>query len=67
MSRLNSVGGAAQAGPDYELQKNWYLNFDVKYLWISTDVKALGTTVTNLKIDPLLYGIGVGIGVGYRF
>ena len=65
MSRLNSVGGAAQAGPDYELQKNWYLNFDVKYLWISTDVKALGTTVTNLKIDPPLYGIGIG--VGYRF
>jgi len=59
----NSVGGAVQAGLDYELQKNWYLNFDVKYLWISTDVKALGTTVTNLKIDPLLYGIGVG----YRF
>jgi outer membrane protein len=58
-----SVGGALQAGLDYEIQKNWYLNADVKYLWISTDVKAGGATLTNLKIDPWVWGIGIG----YRF
>ncbi len=58
-----SVGGALQAGLDYEIAKNWYLNLDVKYIWMSTDVYAAGGTLTNLKIDPWVYGIGVG----YRF
>jgi outer membrane protein len=58
-----SVGGALQAGLDYEIQKNWFLNADVKYIWMSTDVKAGGATLTNLKIDPWVFGIGIG----YRF
>ncbi len=58
-----SVGGAVQGGFDYEFQKNWVFNFDVKYVWMSTDVKAGGDTITNLKINPVLYGIGIG----YRF
>jgi outer membrane protein len=59
----SSVGGALQAGMDYEFQKNWYFNLDYKYIWMSTNVSAAGTTVTKLKIDPSVYGIGVG----YRF
>jgi outer membrane protein len=58
-----SIGGALQAGLDYAIAKDWYLNLDVKYIWMSTDVKAGGTTLTNLKIDPWVYGVGVG----YRF
>ena len=58
-----SVGGAVQAGLDYEFQKNWYFNLDYKYIWMSTDVKAGGVTLTNLKLNPSV----VGIGVGYRF
>ena len=58
-----SVGGAVQAGLDYEFQKNWYFNLDYKYIWMSTDVKAAGATLTNLKLDPSVFGIGVG----YRF
>ena len=58
-----SVGGAVQAGLDYEFQKNWYFNLDYKYIWMSTDVKAAGATLTNLKINPSVFGIGVG----YRF
>lgn len=58
-----SVGGALQAGLDYAIAKNWYLNVDVKYIWMSTDVYAGGSTLTDLKIDPWVYGIGVG----YRF
>jgi outer membrane protein len=58
-----SVGGALQAGIDYEIQKNWYLNADVKYIWMSTDVKAGGATLTDLKINPWVFGVGVG----YRF
>jgi outer membrane protein len=58
-----SVGGALQAGIDYEIQKNWFLNADVKYIWIKTDVKAGGATLTELEINPWVFGIGVG----YRF
>ena len=35
----DSWGGALQAGVDYEMQRNWYFNLDVKYLWISNDVR----------------------------
>lgn len=59
----SSVGAALQAGVDYEIQKNWFLNFDVKYIWMSTDVTAGAVTLTKLKIDPLVWGVGVG----YRF
>ena len=55
-----SVGGALQAGLDYEIQKNVYLNFDVKYLWVGNDVTANGATIGDLKIDPWVFGIGVG-------
>jgi outer membrane protein len=58
-----SVGGALQAGFDYEVARNWYINADMKYIWMSTDVMAAGATLTNLRINPWVYGIGVG----YRF
>jgi outer membrane protein len=59
----SSTGGALQAGLDYEFQKNWFLNFDYKYIWLSTPVSANGTQVTNLRIDPSVWGVGLG----YRF
>ena len=59
----SSIGAALQAGFDYEFQKNWYFNLDYKYIWMSTNVVANGTTITKLKLDPSV----VGIGVGYRF
>lgn len=61
----NSWGGALQAGFDYEIQKNWYFNADVKYLWISTDVytKATNTNLGSLDINPWVFGVGVR----YRF
>jgi outer membrane protein len=55
-----SVGGALQAGIDWELQKNFFLNFDYKYIWLSTDVTAGGATLTNLKINPSVWGVGLG-------
>jgi len=58
-----SVGAALQVGVDYEIQKNWYLNFDAKYIWLNTDVTAGGATITTLDIDPWVWGIGIG----YRF
>ncbi|MBB2778028.1 OmpW family protein [Comamonas aquatica] len=63
--KKSSWGGALQVGFDYALDKNWSLNFDVKKVYMKTDVSvdALGGKVGDLKIDPIL----VGVGVGYRF
>jgi len=62
----DSWGGALQAGLDYQMQRNWYFNVDVKYLWISNDVRLNNVNFGNsnsLDIDPWL----IGVGVRYRF
>jgi outer membrane protein len=56
----NSFGFAVQAGFDYEIAKNTYLNLDIKKVQIRTDVKSAGAKVGEFKIDPVLFGIGVG-------
>ena len=57
----NSWGGAVQAGFDVALDKKWFLNFDIKKIWIKTDVKngTTGAFVSQLKIDPVVVGVGV--------
>lgn len=59
----DSFGGALGAGFDFDLSKNFFLNVDVKKVWIGTDVKAkaTGATVTKLDIDPWIFGVGVGL------
>ena len=57
-------GFALQAGVDVPLTKQVSLNFDVKKVQIQSDVYVGGAkTQGNLKLDPVL----VGVGVGYRF
>ncbi len=56
----SSFGGALQAGVDIEVTKNGYLNLDVKKIWIDTDVKSGGVKLTNLEINPVVWGIGYG-------
>ena len=58
-----SFGAAFQAGVDVPLTKQVSLNFDVKKVYIQTDVYSSGTKAGTLKLDPVL----VGVGVGYRF
>ena len=59
-----SYGAAFQAGVDVPLTKQVSLNFDVKKVYIKTDVyNAAGVSQGTLKLDPVL----VGVGVGYRF
>lgn len=59
----NSYGAAFQAGVDVPLTKQVSLNFDVKKVYIKTDVYSGTTNAGTLKLDPVL----VGVGVGYRF
>ena len=59
----SSFGFALQAGVDFKLDKNLYLNFDVKKVQIKTDITSYGTKVGTFKVDPLL----IGVGLGWRF
>ena len=59
----NSWGGALQVGVDIPLSKDLYLNFDVKKVYIQTDVFTGATRAGTFKIDPVL----VGVGLGWRF
>jgi len=58
-----SIGGALQAGVDIPLTKHVSLNMDVKKVYLKTHVYANGADVGTLKLDPLVFGVGVG----YRF
>ena len=58
-----SVAPALQIGMDYRLTRNWFLNADVKKVWLSSDVTAGGVKVSEAKLDPWLFSVGVG----YRF
>jgi outer membrane protein len=59
----SSWGGALQIGVDFPLDKRFFLNIDLKKIWIDTDVKltATGATVANFKINPLIFGVGMGM------
>ncbi len=59
----HSWGGALQAGVDIPLDKNWSINFDLKKVYIKTDVYSNGASAGTLKLNPLL----AGVGIGYRF
>ena len=59
----SSWGPAVQVGFDYQLAPRWYLNADIKYVWMDTGVFAGGTKVTTLDINPWL----LSVGIGYRF
>lgn len=56
----NSWGGALQAGFDYKVGANSYINVDVKKVYISSDLSLGGTKIGEVKVDPLLIGIGYG-------
>jgi outer membrane protein len=61
-----SLGFALQAGVDYMLNERWFLNFDVKKVWINTDVTIDATTAltavvdADVDIDPWIVGVGIG-------
>lgn len=60
---------AAQAGVDFDINKKFFLNLDVKRLWLKTEntvttipTVAGGATVhSETKIDPWLISVGLGV------
>lgn len=65
VSYSNEFGWALQVGVDYMLDDKWSLNFDVKKVFVDTDIHANNGTIRadDTKLDPWV----VGIGVGYKF
>jgi outer membrane protein len=61
----NAVGGAVQVGFDYQLNDNWSVNFDVKKLWLQTDITVNEGAINaqGADVSPIV----IGVGVGYRF
>ncbi|MGO3741564.1 OmpW/AlkL family protein [Kerstersia sp.] len=59
----DSWGVAAQVGVDVALDKNWFINADVRYIDISSNVKLNGDKIGKAKIDPW---VGT-LAIGYRF
>ncbi|MCU0791470.1 MAG: outer membrane beta-barrel protein [Opitutaceae bacterium] len=54
-----SVGPAVQAGFDWAINDVWSLNFDVKRAMLRTDVEAGGAKLTEARLDPWLYSVGL--------
>ncbi|SNT00644.1 outer membrane protein [Sphingomonas laterariae] len=65
VSMKDSFGWALQAGVDVDLTKKVFVNLDVKYLDIDTTATlrttAAGTQRVRVSLDPLVFGVGLGI------
>lgn len=60
----SSMGWAAQAGVDFDMGNDWFLNADIKYIDINTTASfksgALGNVEVDVDINPWVFGLGVG-------
>ena len=69
MDYKNNVGFALQGGVDYMLNDKYFLNFDIKKVFLKTDVDVDASNVVpgansvpaKVNIDPLLIGFGIGM------
>lgn len=64
----NSFGAAFQAGLDLDLSDKFFLNADLKYIMLKTDVDVDASNLltglsipAKVDINPLIFGFGVGM------
>lgn len=60
-----SFGGALQAGVDIRTSEHWFVNFDVRKIWINTDVTIQAGAAIHADVDINPYVVTAA--VGYRF
>lgn len=64
MSLDDSFGLAAQIGADVAIGDTWFVNFDIRYIDIQSDLKITTGGVTEkvgkVQIDPMVYSIMIG-------
>lgn len=65
ISYSNGFGYSFQAGADWKIDEKWHLNFDVKKIFLETDINVNNGVikVDNADVDPWI----IGLGVGYTF
>lgn len=59
LSLDNSFGIAAVAGLDVALTPKWSLTADVRWMDIDTKAKVNGSSIGDVEIDPLAYGVAL--------
>lgn len=59
----DSTGIAGMAGVDFAINQKLSLMLDVRYMDIDTHAKVNGSSIGNVDIDPM----GYGLALGYRF
>lgn len=64
LTATSTVGPALQAGVDWNFKGHWFLNADVKWIYMNTTASVNGGLV-HAKTD--LNPVVLGLGVGYRF
>jgi outer membrane protein len=59
----SAVGFSLQTGVDYNLNDKWFLNLDIKKLFLKTDVTLNGDSANKaeVEINPLVVGFGFGM------
>lgn len=63
MKYQDHLGYALQAGFDYMIDERFGINFDVKKIFLKTQVQVNNAYTANVKLDPWL----IGVGMSYRF
>lgn len=64
ISYEDNFGFALQAGIDVGINESWAVNFDLKKVYLSTDVTLNnGAILADVDLDPWIFGIGLA----YRF
>lgn len=57
----NALGLALQAGADLALNDQWFLNADVKKVFVKTDAKINGGALkSKVELDPWVVSVGLG-------
>ena len=60
LSLDGSFGLAAQLGFDYDLQNDWLINLDVRYIDIESDAELDGAALTSVDVSPWVIGLALG-------
>ncbi|WP_435412620.1 OmpW/AlkL family protein [Psychroserpens mesophilus] len=63
ISYKNEIGYALQAGIDYNLNDKWFINLDLKKIFLKTEVTPNNDNASKVEanLDPLIMGFGVGM------
>ena len=60
----DAFGLVAQAGVDIDINKDWYVNFDAKYIALDTtatiQVDGMDTAKVDFDLNPWVFGVGIG-------